>query len=98
MPVDLPVKDYQLPRQHVDSCFKEIINLLDESMEYVPKHSQRISNYGHTFSLEAVYALKAKVLLYAASPLFNGNAFIPILGTKTGNCFLIPLTIEINGY
>ena len=84
MPVDLPVKDYQLPRQHVDACFKEIINLLDESMEYVPKHSQRISNYGHTFSLEAVYALKAKVLLYAASPLFNGNAFYSDFKNKDG--------------
>ena len=84
MPVDLPVKDYQLPRQHVDTCFKEIINLLEESMEYVPKHSQRISNYGHTFSLEAVYALKAKVLLYAASPLFNGNAFYSEFKHKTG--------------
>ena len=84
MPVDLPVKDYQLPRQHVDTCFKEIINLLDESMEYVPKHSQRISNYGHTFSLEAVYALKAKVLLYAASPLFNGNAFYSDFKNKDG--------------
>ena len=84
MPVDLPVKDYQLPRQHVDTCFKEIINLLDESMEYVPKHSQKISNYGHTFSLEAVYALKAKVLLYAASPLFNGNAFYSDFRNKNG--------------
>ena len=84
MPVDLPVKDYQLPRQHVDTCFNEIINLLDESMEYVPKHSQRISNYGHTFSLEAVYALKAKVLLYAASPLFNGNAFYSDFKNKDG--------------
>ena len=84
MPVDLPVKDYQLPRQHVDTCFKEIISLLDESMEYVPKHSQRISNYGHTFSLEAVYALKAKVLLYAASPLFNGNAFYSDFKNKDG--------------
>ncbi len=84
MPVDLPVKDYQLPRQHVDTCFKEIINLLEESMEYVPKHSQRISNYGHTFSLEAVYALKAKVLLYAASPLFNGNAFYSDFKNKNG--------------
>ena len=84
MPVDLPVKDYQLPRQHVDICFKEIINLLEESMEYVPKHSQRISNYGHTFSLEAVYALKAKVLLYAASPLFNGNAFYSDFKNKNG--------------
>ena len=84
MPVDLPVKDYQVPRQHVDTCFKEIINLLEESMEYVPKHSQRISNYGHTFSLEAVYALKAKVLLYAASPLFNGNAFYSDFKNKNG--------------
>ena len=53
-------------------------------MEYVPKHSQRISNYGHTFSLEAVYALKAKVLLYAASPLFNGNAFYSDFRNKNG--------------
>ena len=84
MPVDLPVKDYQLPRQHVDSCFKEIIDLLDESMEYVPKRSQKISNYDHSFSLEAVYALKAKVLLYAASPLFNGNAFYSDFKNKNG--------------
>ncbi|WP_279038222.1 RagB/SusD family nutrient uptake outer membrane protein [Butyricimonas paravirosa] len=84
MPVDLPVKDYQLPRQHVDSCFKEIINLLDASMEYMPKHSQKVSNYGHTFTLEAVYALKAKVLLYAASPLFNGNAFYSDFRNKNG--------------
>lgn len=84
MPVNLPVADYQLPRQHVDTCFKEIINLLDESMEYVPKHNQRLSNYGHTFSLEAVYALKAKVLLYAASPLFNGNSFYSDFKNKNG--------------
>ena len=84
MPVNLPVKDYQLPRQHVDTCFKEIVKLLDESMEYVPRYSQRMSNYGHTFSLEAVYALKAKVLLYAASPLFNGNAFYSDFKNKNG--------------
>ncbi len=84
MPVNLPVKDYQLPRQHVDTCFKEIINLLDEAMEYVPKRSQRISNYGHTFCLEALYALKAKTLLYAASPLFNGNAFYSDFRNKNG--------------
>ena len=84
MPVNLPVKDYQLPRQHVDTCFKEIINLLDEAAEYVPMHSQRMSNYGHTFCLEALYALKAKVLLYAASPLFNGNAFYSDFKNKDG--------------
>ena len=82
--MDLDVKEYQLPRQPVDSCFKEIINLLDEAMKYVPMHSQRLSNYGHTFCLEALYALKAKVLLYAASPLFNGNAFYADFKNKNG--------------
>lgn len=84
MPINLPVKDYQLPRQHVDTCFKEIVNLLDEAMEYLPKHGQRVSNYGYTFSLEGAYALKAKVLLYAASPLFNGNAFYSDFKNKNG--------------
>lgn len=84
MPVDLEVKDYQLPRQPVDSCFKAITNLLDEAMKNVPMHNQRLSNYGHTFCLEAIYALKAKVLLYAASPLFNGNAFYSDFKNKNG--------------
>lgn len=47
-------------------------------------HNQRLSNYGHTFCLEALYALKAKVLLYAASPLFNGNAFYSDFTNKNG--------------
>lgn len=84
MPIDLDVQEYQLPRQPVDTCFKEIIKLLDEAMEKVPMHSQRLSNYGHTFCLEALYALKAKVLLYAASPLFNGNTFYSDFRNKNG--------------
>ncbi len=84
MPVDLEVKDYQLPRQHVDTCFKAIVNLLDEAEKYVPMHNKRLSNYGHTFTLEALYALRAKVLLYAASPLFNGNAFYSDFKNKNG--------------
>ncbi|MCR9011119.1 RagB/SusD family nutrient uptake outer membrane protein [Gabonibacter chumensis] len=84
MPVDLEVSKYQLPRQPVDSCFKEIVKLLDEASKYVPMHNQRLSNYGHTFCLEAIYALKAKALLYAASPLFNGNVFYSDFTNKNG--------------
>ena len=84
MPVDLDVKEYQLPRLPVDTCFKEIVNLLDEAIKYAPMHSQRLSIYGHTFSLEALYALKAKVLLYAASPLFNGNVFYSDFKNRNG--------------
>ena len=84
MPVDLDVSEYQLPRQHVDTCFKEIIRLLDEAIEFVPMHGQRGAAYGHTFCLDALHALKAKVLLYAASPLFNGNSFYSDFKNKNG--------------
>lgn len=84
MPVDLDVKEYQLPRQPVDTCFKVIVNLLDEAKEFIPMHNQRTGAYGHTICLEALYALKAKVLLYAASPLFNGNAFYSDFKNKNG--------------
>ncbi len=84
MPVDLDVKDYQLPRQPVDTCFKEVLRLLDEAKDHIPTYNQRSEIYGHTFCLEALYALKAKVLLYAASPLFNGNVFYSNFKNKNG--------------
>ena len=97
MPMELDVSAYQLPRQHVDTCFKEIVRLLDEAAPYIPMHNQRDPAYGHTICLEALYALKAKALLYAASPLFNGNAFYSDFRIRTGSYFLILLTTGING-
>lgn len=35
MPMELDVSAYQLPRQHVDTCFKEIVRLLDEAAPYI---------------------------------------------------------------
>lgn len=84
MPVDMEIEKYQLPRLHVDTCFKEIINLLDEAMKKVPMRYQRQSGFGHTFCLEALHALKARVLLYAASPLFNGNPAYSDFKNKNG--------------
>lgn len=65
-------------------------------MEYVPKHSQRISNYGHMFSLEAVYALKAKCY-FMLPPLSTGMRLFDFK-TRMGNYFLILLMTGINGY
>ena len=84
MPMELDVSEYQLPRQHVDTCFKEIVRLLDEAAPYIPMHNQRDPAYGHTICLEALHALKAKALLYAASPLFNGNVFYSDFKNKNG--------------
>ena len=90
MPVDLEMEDYQLPRQPVDTCFKEIIRLLDEAEPDIPKHSQRSAIYGFTFTKEAIYALKARVLVYAASPLFNGNIFYADFKNKNGELLFNP--------
>ena len=84
MPVDLEVEDYQLPRQPVDTCFKEIVRLLDEAEPDIPRHSQRDAFYGFSFTKEAVAALRAKALVYAASPLFNGNIFYANFKNKNG--------------
>ena len=84
MPVDLEVEDYQLPRLPVDTCFKEIVRLLDEAEPDIPMHSQRNSFYGFSFTKEAVAALRARALVYAASPLFNGNIFYANFKNKNG--------------
>lgn len=84
VPVDLPIEDYQLPRQPVDVCFDHIISLLEEAKPNIPMHKDRIITYTYTMSLEGLYALKAKVLLYQASPLFNGNIFYSDFVNKDG--------------
>ena len=81
---DADIKALQLPRQHVDTCFNEIIRLLDAAAKYVPVGNTRVSDDLHSFSQESVAALKARVLLYAASPLFNGNPFYSDFKGKNG--------------
>ena len=72
--VDADQEDIYQPRVHVDSCFKAIVNLLDDAAEYLLAGDTRPHERAAYFSKEAALALKARVLLYAASPLFNGNA------------------------
>ena len=81
---DADIKVLQLPRQHVDTCFNEIIRLLDAAAKYVPVGNTRVSDDLHSFSQESVAALKARVLLYVASPLFNGNPFYSDFKGKNG--------------
>lgn len=84
VPVDLPVESYQLPRQPVDFCLNHVIKLLDEAKKDIPMHKDRTKYFAFTLCLEGLYALKAKVLLYAASPLFNGNIHYSDFVNKNG--------------
>lgn len=64
----------KMPRVHVDTCFKEIVRLLDEAAEVLPLRSQKSTDRQGYFSKESALALKAVALVYQASPLFNGNS------------------------
>ncbi len=62
-------------RSHVDTCFARIISLLDESIPDLKLMSEKNPERYQYFSKEGAVALKAKVLLFQASPLFNGNSY-----------------------
>lgn len=59
-------------RQPVDKCFDYVVSVLDEAIPQLPPYRSPVflGQIDKTIAL----ALKAKVLLFAASPLFNGNA------------------------
>lgn len=71
--VEESVDDMKRPRVHVDTCFKEIVRLLDEAIEVLPLRAEKEAMRQGYFYKESALALKAQVLVYQASPLFNGN-------------------------
>lgn len=64
----------QSPRSPIDECFGEMVRLFDEAQPDLIFRDELpvLSKTG--FSKEAALAYKARVLLYAASRLFNGNS------------------------
>lgn len=88
------IEDYS-GRIPYDECVEWICNLLDESANELPPIRTTKSQYGLATSI-AAKAVKAKMLLYAASPLFNGNSkFYADFKDKNGQA-LMPLTYDPN--
>lgn len=90
IPTTSPIQDMIRPRIHVDICFEEILKLLDEAIPYLLAHNIKDYNRRGYYGLESAYALKAKVLLFAASPLFNGNEFYDNFKGKNGEEYFNP--------
>lgn len=74
----------QQPRSHFDTCVNVTVRLLDEAMQDLRPLEQKDQTRWAYHSLESAAALKAYVLLYAASPLFNGNPAYADLTNKNG--------------
>jgi hypothetical protein len=75
IPVNESTTGIRVYREKIDDCFAYIIQLLDEAIdsEALPLViMNNVSELGR-FTQPALYTLKAKVLVYWASPLFNGN-------------------------
>ncbi|MEN6324056.1 MAG: RagB/SusD family nutrient uptake outer membrane protein [Proteiniphilum sp.] len=74
LPVSASPEEVRIPRSPVDECFDYVVQLLDESLPDLPDRIEfEVSELGR-ITKAINLSLKAKVLVTAASPLFNGNS------------------------
>ena len=99
----IPIIDYvvatdddwsAIVRKPFDECVTAIVNDCMTAISKLPRTRPK-TEYGRPIK-SAAYALRSRVLLYAASPLYNGNTELARLkDTDTGNC-LISQTYDPN--
>ncbi|HHU25278.1 MAG TPA: RagB/SusD family nutrient uptake outer membrane protein [Bacteroidales bacterium] len=73
LPVSASPEEVRIPRSPVDECFDYVVQLLDEALPDLPDRIEfEVSELGR-ITKAINLSLKAKVLVTAASPLYNGN-------------------------
>lgn len=83
LPIDATIDQVRVSREPIDSCFDFIIDQLDKAIPDLPLINESESEYGRITRCIAT-AFKAKVCVFAASPLFNGNVDQATLVNKDG--------------
>lgn len=73
IPIDASGEEVRVSRQPVDSVFNYIIELLDEAHGDLWLQVEDRNEQLGRITMPIELGLKAKILVYAASPLFNGN-------------------------
>lgn len=89
--VDADVNQVKVVRDPVDSCFKYITQLLDEAAPLLPLTIISPATEAGRITQPIALSLKAKVLVTAASPLFNGNADVSTLKNHDGTPLFNPV-------
>lgn len=82
LPPDASFNDIQRPRNSYDECVAFVVSELDKAAADLPATS--ISDELGRINRPIALAFKQKVLLYAASPQFNGNPDYAALKNKDG--------------
>lgn len=73
LPIDASVDEVRVRREPVDEVFSYIIGLIDEAIPGLPDIIDNEATELGRITKVAAMAMKAKILVTAASPLFNGN-------------------------
>ena len=82
--METPVEEMRQPRVHVDTCIQEIVRLVDEAVVDLLPDAEKDPDRRGYFCKESALMLKAKALLLAASPIFNGNEYYMNFKGKNG--------------
>lgn len=75
LPIDATIDEFSLPRSSFDECVDYIVKEIDLSLPDLQDPmftNENVSDYARMNKGMAL-AIKSRLLLYAASPLFNGN-------------------------
>lgn len=87
IPISAEDATVRVERNTVDECFSYVVETIDKSIEYLPKKVIGTNNLGRIDKVIAK-AIKSRILLYSASPLFNGNSdFYSTFLNKKGTPF-----------
>lgn len=82
--INAGVDQVKVSRNPVDECFDYIVELLDEAIANLPPTIVNPADEMGRVTKPIAAALKAKVLVTAASPLYNGNRDQATLANKNG--------------
>jgi starch-binding outer membrane protein, SusD/RagB family len=92
-PVDIAAST-NMPRSSWDECVDYVVTEFDKALPDLPLNQTNTSEYGR-INKGVVLAAKSRVLLYAASPLYNGNTELANLKNEDGKQ-LVNQTFDAN--
>lgn len=87
MPISASVAETKVKRQPVDDCFAYVVELLDEAIPELPPIIQAEATEMGRITRVIALSVKAKALVLAASPLFNGNSDYASFKGRDGTAF-----------
>jgi hypothetical protein len=87
LPINASQEEVQIERMPVDSCFNYVIRTMENAMTSLPDRIENQSTQMGRITRAIAMAVKARILVTAASPLFNGNTVYPNFVSRSGRPF-----------